>query len=403
MNKRNLKVLCDVVNLPTAPFVEDGVVEYVRRFVAARPALRLKADRFGNLLVTYTPRPRTARRAKSQGRPVLFAAHMDHPGFCATQMIDARHVRADFRGWVRASFFPGEKVRFYSDGRWVSGRIEKVIRQRPARGGAKRAAASARSFGADAPPAAVVARVGGPVAPGSPGMWALPDATVRGHRLRARMCDDTAGLVGILCMMDAICRRPIRSTCHAFFTRAEEVGFAGALAAVADRTVPKKTIVVAVECSKAIAGVALGAGPVLRVGDKATVFTPAATAYCQVVADTLARRDRAFCFQRKLMDGGTCESTAYCHYGYEATGLCLPLVNYHNMDEARGRIAPEIIDVRDFDNLVKWFVALADSPRTVPYDGRHPGLDERLGALLKRHRTTLVTTSGGRNPGAKKR
>ncbi len=163
--------------------------------------------------------------------------------------------------------------------------------------------------------------------------------------------------------------------------------------AVSQRTVPRNTVVVAVECSKAIAGVALGAGPVLRVGDKATVFTPAATAYCHVVAESLAQRDKSFRYQRKLMDGGTCESTAYCHFGYEATGICLPLLNYHNMNEARHRIGPEIIDVRDFQNLVKWFVALADSPRTIRYDGAHPGLDARLEALLRRHRGRLERTA----------
>ena len=318
---------------------------------------------------------------------------MDHPGFCATKMIDPRHVHAEFRGWVRASYFPKQRIQFWSDGGWVSGTIAKVIKAKPPARGARRAVASARSFGADAPPEAVIARVVRPVAKGSPGMWGQPDAVIRANRLRARMCDDTAGLAAILCMLDSICRKPIQSRCYAFFTRAEEVGFAGALAAVSQRTVPRHTVVVAVECSKAIAGVELGAGPVLRVGDMATVFTPAATAYCHVVAEKLAQRDKSFRYQRKLMDGGTCESTAYCHYGYEATGICLPLLNYHNMDEARHRIGPEIIDVRDFENLVKWFVALADSPRAIRYDGGHPGLDARLEALLRRHRGRLERTA----------
>ena len=325
---------------------------------------------------------------------MLFAAHMDHPGFVATEMTGERRVRADFRGWVQRPYFDGQRIQFYSRGAWVPGRIVEIIPQK-AEGRQRRvsAAASARSFGADAPPGAVVASVKGLVAPGSPGMWAIPDAVVRDHRIHARACDDVAGLAAILCMLDGICRRPIATGCYAFFTRAEEVGFAGALAAVADGTVPREAVVVAVECSKAIAGVALGAGPVLRVGDKASVFTPAATAYCQVVAERLAARDKTFVFQRKLMDGGTCESTAYCHHGYDATGLCLPLGNYHNMNTVKGRIEPEYVDVRDFDNLVKWFVALAAAPAEVPYDGRHPGLDERLAALLKQHRPHLLRTA----------
>lgn len=385
MSRQQLALLQKLVNLPTAPFVETHVVDFIKTFVARHDALKLSSDRFGNLLIRYMPQ----RRAKLAGRPVLFAAHMDHPGFVATKMESKDRVRADFRGWVRMPFFKGTKIRFYSDGAWIPATIEKTIPQK-----ASKAATSARPLDADSPPAAIIAKTRGPIDVGAPGMWDLPDATIRNNRLHARVCDDIAGLAGILCMLDAICKRKSRVPTYAFFTRAEEVGFAGALAAVAEKTVPKKTIVVAVECSKAITGVGMGAGPVLRVGDKATIFTPAATAYCQVVADELARKDKSFQYQRKLMDGGTCESTAYCHFGYEATGICLPLVNYHNMDDAKKKIAPESIDMRDFLNLAKWFVALAESPLKMKYDGAHPGLDKRLNALLKTHRPNLVKTAG---------
>ena len=387
MAVKYLDLLKTVVNLPTAPFCEGAVVAFIRDFVAARPALSLRADRFGNLLVRYRPVGRGARVK----RPVLFAAHMDHPGFVATRMIDGRHCEASFRGWVKAEYFQTAKVRFYSGDRWVRGKIARVIRKKPAR--VSRATASARSFRDQEPPDSVVVRYAAAVAPGSPGMWDFPDAQIRGTQLHARACDDLAGLAGILCAIDELCRKRARVPFMAFFTRAEEVGFGGALAAVADKTVPRQAIVVAVECSKAVTGVALGGGPVLRVGDKASVFTPAATAYCQVAAEELAGRDRSFVFQRKLMDGGTCESTAYCHYGYDATGICLPLGNYHNMDEKTGRVGPEFIDVRDFQNLVKWFVALAEAPAKQPYDERHPGLDARLDALLMQHRPGLLRTA----------
>ena len=392
------RILHDLVNLPTAPFVEQQVIAYIRDFVGRRPALSIAPDRFGNLLVSYDPR--RARRAASQKRqstkprsavrPVLFAAHMDHPGFLAGRRLDAKHIQAEWNGWVMASFFKGTAVRFFSEGRWVRGKITEVIRETPPKGGSRRAAVGARNVPADNPPSGVIVRVEGPVEPGSPGMWDLPDAVVKDNRIHCRVCDDLAGLAAILAMLDAICRKPMTTKTYAFFTRAEEVGFAGALCAVADKTVPRDCVVVAVENSKAIAGVSLGAGPVLRVGDKASVFTPAATAYCQVAAEALAARDKSFVFQRKLMDGGTCESTAYCHYGYEATGICLPLGNYHNMDLERKRIAPEFVDVRDYDNLVKWFIVLAQAPATQPYDGSHPGLDKRLDGLLKKHRPRLL-------------
>lgn len=389
MSQAHLKILRQVVDLPTAPFAEGHVIRHVEDFVSRRSSLSLRRDPYGNMLVRYHPGQKSKRRI----RPVLLAAHMDHPGFVAAEMIDGRRVRADFRGWVEAPYFKKAGIRFFSGGRWIPATIEKIIRNEPMKPADRRAAFSARSFGAKAPPVAVIAAVKAPIEPGSPGMWNLADATIRGRRLHARVCDDLAGLAAILCMLDVVCRRKAPVPCYAFFTRAEEVGFAGALAAVADRTVPQDALIVAVENSKAIAGVALGDGPVLRVGDRATVFSPAVTAYCQVVADNLAAKDKSFKYQRKLMDGGTCESTAYCHYGYDATGICLPLVNYHNMDTARGRIAAESIDVRDFENLVKWFVALAQSPATVKFDGTHPGLDERLKSLLKKYRGHLIQTA----------
>lgn len=389
MSQAHLRILRQVVDLPTAPFAEGHVIRHIEDFVSRRSSLSLRRDRYGNMLVRYDP----GKKPKIRIRPVLLAAHMDHPGFVATEMIEGGRVRADFRGWVEAPYFKNARIRFFSDGRWIPATVEKIIRHEPMKPADRRASFSARSFGAKTPPVAVIAVVKKPIKPGSPGMWNLADATIRGRRLRARVCDDLAGLAAILCMFDVVCRRKVKVPCYAFFTRAEEVGFAGALAAVADRTVPQDALIVAVENSKAIAGVALGDGPVLRVGDRATVFSPAVTAYCQVVAENLAATDKSFKYQRKLMDGGTCESTAYCHYGYDATGICLPLVNYHNMDTVRGKIAAESIDVRDFENLVKWFVALAASPATVKFDGTHPGLDERLESLLKKYRGRLLETA----------
>ncbi len=383
MSAKYLDTLKEVVNLPTAPFAEGHVIAYLRALVARHPELRLKADRFGNLLVKYTPK--TTRRPPAGRRPLLFAAHMDHPGFIAGRMIAPHRLQAEWHGGVKPSFFKNGKIRFRADGRWIPATIEKVIPQKRKKGDRRPAG--------DLPPEAVVAKVSKPVPPGSLGMWHLPDAVIRGHRLHARVTDDLSGLAAIVCTLEAICRRRVQAPCYAFFTRAEEVGFAGALAAVDGRTVPRGAIVVAVENSSVIPGVNLGRGPVLRVGDKMSVFTPAATAYCQAVADELAGKDKTFLYQRKLMDGGSCESTAYCHWGYDATGICLALANYHNMDTTRRKIAPESIDVRDYLNLVKWFIALAQSPARFKFTDPNPGLAKRLTGLLKQHRRRLVTTA----------
>jgi endoglucanase len=131
----------------------------------------------------------------------------------------------------------------------------------------------------------------------------------------------------------------------------------------------------------------MGNGPILRVGDRASAFTPAATAHCHRVARELAASDKTFRYQRKLMDGGTCESSAFCALGYDATGICVALGNYHNVDAKRGKLGMEYIDLDDFDNVVKWFVELARS--STPFTGEDSALLAQLKELQHTYRALL--------------
>jgi endoglucanase len=82
------------------------------------------------------------------------------------------------------------------------------------------------------------------------------------------------------------------------------------------------------------------------------------TAFCDRVGAALAQRRKSFAYQRKLMDGGTCESTAYYVYGYATTGACVALGNYHNMDVENKKIASEYISLSDWQRMVDWFEAM---------------------------------------------
>ena len=161
----------------------------------------------------------------------------------------------------------------------------------------------------------------------------------------------------------------------------------GAIAAARLKTIPMKCFVVAMETSTELPSARMGDGPILWVGDRVSAFTPQATAHCHRVAGDLAKADKRFKYQRKLMDGGTCESSAYCQFGYEATGLCLALGNYHNVNVKRKRIAPEYIDLTDYDNVVKWFVELARSPH--PYTGRDDTLRNQLKHVERTYKSLL--------------
>ena len=351
----NRKILHEMLCIPTAPFAEHLVVDYVERFCRRRKSVTLSRDAAGNILV------RVRQGNRRVARPVCITAHLDHPGFVADRMIRRGLLRAFWRGGVPREYFVGMPVRFYVERSRLRARVRSVktvVRNR------QRRVETANLEVRDEVP------------PGSIGMWDLPDPTVRGTRIYARACDDIVGAAAMLCTIGELVRR--RLTCDAYFlfTRAEEVGFAGAIAAARLRTIPRKCIVVAMETSSELPHARMGDGPILRVGDRLSIFTPGVTAYCQRIAQDLAAADRRFKYQRRLMDGGACESSAYCTLGYDATGLCVALGNHHNVDRKRKKIAPEYVDLDDFDNTIKWFVALTRSPH--PYTSRDETLRSRL-------------------------
>lgn len=360
------KILCDLMSLPTAPFAEHFVIDHIKQFCKRRKNMKLTHDLAGNLLV----RVRIGKRRIA--RPVCITAHLDHPGFVVDCMISKTRLRAFWRGGVPIEYFVGSGVRFYVEGRWVKGTVRSV-----------------KTIKTDGRVRVDTASIEVPQAipSGTIGMWDFPDPKIKGSRIYARGCDDLAGAAAMLCAMEQLTRT--RTGCDAYFlfTRAEEVGFVGAIAACRLHTIPNKCYVVAMETSSELISAKMGDGPILRVGDRASVFTPEVTAFCHRVARELERSCKKFRFQRKLMDGGTCESSAYCVLGYEATGLCVALGNYHNVNTRQKKLEPEYIDLNDFENVVRWFVELARSPH--PYTGKDDGLHKQILSLEKRYKSLL--------------
>ena len=234
-----------------------------------------------------------------------------------------------------------------------------------------------------------------PVAPGSFGMWDLPGFRVSSRdpdRLQSRAADDLAGVAAILALFDRIqaIDPERRVDVRGLFTRAEEVGFLGALAIAEDRWLPPQSRLIVVEASKAFPHAPIGGGPVLRVGDRATLFDDELSRWLAEVGGDLARASRGrFRFQRQLMDGGTCEATAYRQYGYRVAGMCLPLGNYHNMN-GRGGIAAESISRADLLGLARFIEGL------VRADARIPGRGERRSTAQLRRRLRVRSRGAGR-------
>jgi endoglucanase len=130
---------------------------------------------------------------------------------------------------------------------------------------------------------------------------------------------------------------------YGLFTRAEEVGFVGAIALAKARVLQESVVIVSLETSSERGGACrMGDGVIVRVGDRTSIFDSTATSWLSHWA-----RESQIPFQRCLMSGGTCEATAYQLYGFRTAALCVALGNYHNC-------GPE-------EKIDSEFVALADA------------------------------------------
>jgi len=321
-----------VLTLPTAPYHEQRVKAFVMEFCRQLPGVRMEQDRVGNVIARY-------RRGAAK-TPLVFVAHMDHPGF---EMLGGN--RAEFLGGVpREMFAKGIGVRVYG--------ATGVRRVKLAR------------FNASAWPKRKLMelRAGGTLRPGDFGMWDLPSFRVTGRTLHAAAIDDLLGTVVMLATLAEVSRRKLRAHVWCAFTRAEEVGFQSALALVRSGKIPKRAFVISVEMSKERPWAQIGNGPVVRIGDRTSVFDPNATAFLLRAVERCRHRDSAFRAQRSLMDGGTCEATAFAGFGYRAGGLCLPLGNYHNIGKNL-RPRAEYVSVHDLEQLLRLtLTATEESP-----------------------------------------
>jgi putative aminopeptidase FrvX len=312
------RILCH----PTAPHHEDLIAGAIHGEL--EKIARIQTDRFGNMI---------ARVGRNGGKPIAFCAHMDHPGF-VIKTIRGKNLQAVFLGWVQRPFFKrGVGVDLFDAGGGRTGRARVVgpgrwKRQKPVR----------------------LKLIEGK--PGPFGMWALPAIKIKGSKLHSRACDDLIGCAAIVAALKALSKRGKSGI--GIFTRREETGLCGAIDLARSKQLPKDWRVISVETSSERCNALQGDGPIVRVGDRSAIFEPELTA--ELCAK--AKVKSGLRWQRKLMDGGTCEATAFLKYGYRAGGLCIALGNYHNCGSGE-RIQAENVDVNDLVGLVRLMIAVA--------------------------------------------
>jgi endoglucanase len=89
-----------------------------------------------------------------------------------------------------------------------------------------------------------------------------------------------------------------------------------------------------------------------------SIFDPSLTAALEAAASKVD----GLTFQRRLMDGGACEATAFCAAGYRASGVAVPLGGYHNASDGEPGIVPETVMVDDYLSEVRLLTSLAHNP-----------------------------------------
>lgn len=350
---------------PAAPYHEFEVRAEAEA-ICSEHGLPFEHDSFGNLYVRYAPRRKM--------RCLALAAHLDHPGFCIREQNGPGRWAGEFRGGVPDEFFntgiplrlmPGSQAAVL--GKRLPGKRQFEIRlRRPRR-------ISNRGAREQTPGFAV---------------WELPDFEIRGTRIYGRACDDLIGAAAVLATLIALKRREAPVNVLGLLSRAEEVGFHGALMAAQSGRIPKDALVVSLETSREMPPIQMGEGAIIRVGDRVSIFDSEATRYLSEVATLVAQTEPEFKVQRALMSGGTCEATAFQQYGFQTAAVCVALGNYHNCG-ARRRIAPEFVDATDSDRMVKLLaeaaIEMANYPKLLK------SLPDRLKLLSREARSAMKT------------
>ena len=333
--KRHLKWLMELTAIPTAAGQEWRVISWIEKWVSTQRRVVLKHDRFGNLLLK--------QKRTTTKKPIYITAHLDHPAFVVRKQVDEQHIEMEFRGGVHDAYFVGATVEvFDNDNNGYRGTIQSL---EPKATPFKRVIVRLQKS------------VAGFLLEGDVGRWKFGPPVVKRGLLHAPACDDLAGVAAAIAALNKLTAMRGMGHVGVLLTRAEEIGFVGAIAAAKNRTVPKKARLLCLETSRSFPESPIGGGPILRVGDKTSVFGPELTNAVAVIMNA----QKNFPWQRKLMPGGTCESTVFCNYGFLSTCLCLALGNYHNMRDIDGveqtkktaKVAPEFISVSDFHGLVK--------------------------------------------------
>jgi endoglucanase len=362
----DLKLLLSILEQPTAPFRE---IHVVRRICAVLDDAQVPyfTDPHGNLVLGVASRAEYLRlvREKTAEPLRVFVAHIDHPGFHGTRWKSATELEFAWHGGSPTAHLEGAKVWLadakerLGEGRVLSAKLTPS--GRAIESGVVQVPAGLREWHGDA------TKIYGGFGFRAP-VWQ------EGEILYTKAADDLVGAFSILSVALKLLggRKPgarakrgkpprtsrRRPPFIGLLTRAEEVGFIGTIGHLELGWLEgarRPLLGVSLETSRTLPGADIGKGPVVRLGDRMTVFDSDALRVFTLLAQEILPDQH----QRRIMDGGSCEATALTAYGIPCVGISVPLGNYHNQSfeggpDSSGSLgpAPEFVHAGDAAGLL---------------------------------------------------
>lgn len=370
-------ILEEILSQPTAPYCEEHVRRTLERILTENHVPYF-IDPIGNIVAGVKSKAEYLKAVKTKtDEPLRFAiAHMDHPGFHGTKWLSKNELAFDWLGGSATQSLEGRKV-------WLGDRSGhlgfgemKTFEPHESGRGILRGTLQITEWKEDgkSPADFKPANVYGGFSFRAP-FWREDDL------IYTQVADDLVGVFAIVSTLIDLFSSPKKSRSKkavskksktprfiGLLTRAEEVGFIGTIGHLElgwFKNAKRPLLGLSLETSRTLTGADIGKGPVVRLGDRMNVFDPGLT----YLFTQLAQKILPGKFQRRMMDGGTCEGSAMLAYQIPTIAISVPLGNYHNQSLEGGpdagppnSSAPEFVSLSDVEGMRNLIYALITHP-----------------------------------------
>ncbi|HLD98763.1 MAG TPA: hypothetical protein VJB59_00805 [Bdellovibrionota bacterium] len=354
-------LLTSILSQPTAPFRERNVIRTITAEFE-KAGVPYFADPIGNIVVGVDSQKSYKKLlvTRSPSEPLrVFIAHMDHPGFhglewkSESDLLIKWHGGSPVHSLENAGVFVADSTGYLAEGKIVSAEL------RPNGLAIDKALVHLES------PESLKSEYPDPEMLFGAFRFREPIWT-EGDIYYTKAADDLVGSFTIASLALDLWSRGKKPKIPflGLLTRAEEVGFIGAIGHLELGWLQKAKrplLCVSLETSRTLPDAEIGKGPVVRLGDRFTVFdAKSLRVFLDVAEKALPGR-----FQRRVMDGGTCEGSAATVYGFPTVAISIPLGNYHNQSfeggpDSLGPLgpAPEFVHRADVAGMIELCHAL---------------------------------------------